>query len=160
MRVNRSEYSKEYYRSNRARILAAVKMKSQSRKLAIQKYLRDYYKKNRKKIIASVILRERNNPDWARQKRRKYNQSPKGKIASTNARTKRRAKEYAADVLDSEREEIEFIYGLCRALSLGGNKHHVDHIIPLSRGGGHRTLNLRIIPAKANLSKHNKLISN
>jgi hypothetical protein len=32
-------------------------------------------------------------------------------------------------------------------------RHHVDHILPLSRGGAHCSANLRITPAPENLSK-------
>jgi 5-methylcytosine-specific restriction endonuclease McrA len=37
-----------------------------------------------------------------------------------------------------------------------GINHHVDHIAPLSRGGLHTLGNIRVIPAKANISKSNK----
>jgi 5-methylcytosine-specific restriction endonuclease McrA len=37
-----------------------------------------------------------------------------------------------------------------------GVEHHIDHIIPLSRGGVHREWNLRILPATENLSKSAK----
>ena len=33
------------------------------------------------------------------------------------------------------------------------NKHHIDHIWPWSKGGGHTTDNLRVVSKKANLRK-------
>lgn len=42
-----------------------------------------------------------------------------------------------------------------RSMSLG-EEFHVDHIIPLSRGGEHRADNLQVIPAIDNLRKGNK----
>ena len=35
--------------------------------------------------------------------------------------------------------------------------YHVDHVIPLSRGGAHCLLNLQYLPAFENISKHNRL---
>lgn len=43
---------------------------------------------------------------------------------------------------------------LCRCT---GFAWHVDHIIPLSRGGMHHHCNLQVITASANLRKHNKV---
>ena len=39
-----------------------------------------------------------------------------------------------------------------------GEEYHVDHIIPLSKGGAHHQDNLRIITAKENMEKGNKYI--
>lgn len=39
-----------------------------------------------------------------------------------------------------------------------GKKYHVDHIIPLSKGGAHHQDNLRIITAKENMAKGSKLV--
>jgi 5-methylcytosine-specific restriction endonuclease McrA len=52
-------------------------------------------------------------------------------------------------------KEIRAIYALRDfyvAMSLGEN-FHVDHIIPLSKGGKHAVYNLQVIPAKDNLRK-------
>jgi hypothetical protein len=40
-----------------------------------------------------------------------------------------------------------------------GAAFHIDHIVPLTRGGFHYHLNLRVLPASINLSKNNKLDS-
>lgn len=42
-------------------------------------------------------------------------------------------------------------------IAAGYVKYHVDHIIPLSKGGRHHQDNLQIILAEENLRKHNKL---
>ena len=37
---------------------------------------------------------------------------------------------------------------------------HVDHIIPLAKGGLHHPRNLRIITAKENIEKRDKILGN
>jgi len=39
-----------------------------------------------------------------------------------------------------------------------GIEHHLDHILPLSRGGIHHPINLRVISWEENVSKGSKLI--
>lgn len=41
--------------------------------------------------------------------------------------------------------------------SCGGAGEHMDHIVPVSRGGHHAIGNLQMLCRKCNLSKHNKL---
>ena len=59
-----------------------------------------------------------------------------------------------------ERGKIENLYKEKNRLNseAGLIKFHVDHIIPLSRGGAHVFENLRIISAKENLAKGSKIV--
>lgn len=54
---------------------------------------------------------------------------------------------------------IEDIYKKCQnKTKTTGIPHHVDHIIPLSKGGKHHQDNLQIITARENLIKGSKLL--
>ena len=54
--------------------------------------------------------------------------------------------------------ETKFDYILRNLMSEKmGVEYHVDHIIPLDKGGIHRLSNLRVIPAALNKSKRNRL---
>lgn len=75
-----------------------------------------------------------------------------GRARNTRLQAIRRARKAACPV--SDEPETRFLYSFCQAISRGsGVPHHVDHVKPLSSGGAHRTSNLRIIPAAANLKK-------
>jgi 5-methylcytosine-specific restriction endonuclease McrA len=59
---------------------------------------------------------------------------------------------------DADQNAIEKIYKECRRISQEtGIPHHVDHIVPLSKGGLHHQDNLQILTAEDNLKKSNKL---
>jgi hypothetical protein len=53
---------------------------------------------------------------------------------------------------------IRALYFIARVLSRSCSEdYHVDHMIPLSRGGSHTFNNLQVIPASDNIRKHNHL---
>ena len=53
--------------------------------------------------------------------------------------------------------ETKFDYILRRLITeKTGVEHHIDHIVPISKGGIHRLSNIRIIPASLNQSKSAK----
>ena len=53
-----------------------------------------------------------------------------------------------------ERKEVDAIYAKAKRLSEEtGNAFHVDHILPMQKGGIHHPINLRILPGSENCSK-------
>lgn len=103
----------------------------------------------------NIIKRRNNYSIWSK--------TEKGKIlrcASASARSKRVKKQTP---IWANLEEIKKIYLLCKEMNLkkGKNTYQVDHIYPLNGenvSGLHVAENLRIITAKQNSSKGNKLI--
>lgn len=70
-------------------------------------------------------------------------------------RAKEKATPFWADI-----EKMRVIYKQAQVMSLQtGVRHHVDHIVPLTSDlvcGLHNEFNLRVIPGKENLRKHNR----
>ena len=85
----------------------------------------------------------------------------KAKAAKLNAkRAKRRAEKIMQTPIDANFKEIYWFYEISKQMSkrigiLG--YYHVDHIIPLSRGGLHHEDNLQILTAYQNQSKRDKI---
>jgi len=77
----------------------------------------------------------------------------KQRILSDNA--KRRS--IISSIKDDRILTLYCLRDFYQAMSLG-ERFHVDHIVPLSRGGKHEIDNLQVIPAIDNLRKGNKII--
>ena len=79
-----------------------------------------------------------------------------------NARyAKRRAlkKKASVNLTPDEKLLIQELYIQCKLISEStGIEHHVDHIIPISKGGLHHPSNLQILTAFENLSKGAKIL--
>jgi len=136
-RENRRKRDRKYYEENREE-----KLKHN------REYYRKYYEENREKVRDGQRKYRKNNPEKIRAKR-----------------ANRRALEHKVTVGDLT--AIARVYDL----ATNGNRvrcylcgkaipkaqRHVDHIMPLSKGGLHTASNLAIACAKCNLSKGAKL---
>lgn len=93
----------------------------------------------------------KNNPDkvtaWKKVDRTRH----KARVLADNAN--RRA--LIRNELSAEVVAVYCLRDFYRSMSLG-EEFHVDHIVPLSRGGKHCADNLQVIPAIDNLRKGNK----
>jgi 5-methylcytosine-specific restriction endonuclease McrA len=103
---------------------------------------------------------------------KKYNKSPKGKksqlkyvkkdmrkVSANLYAAKRRALEKQFRFEDEEKNNLMiglFMSWRVRLEAKLGMKFHVDHIIPLTKGGMHHYTNLQVTPARWNCSKGNR----
>jgi hypothetical protein len=85
---------------------------------------------------------------------------------SFNAARRQSEKNRSCHLTEEQKGIMATIYGLSSRVSKClGIKHHVDHIVPLKpkKGSGiapgwHEPSNLQVLPARINLSKHNRLM--
>ena len=124
-----------------------------------------YFEANKSRVCAKSKEWYENNKDYALERHKKYfKEYMKNKRAELTAKeARRRSLKLLATpswLTDSDLQNIETEYKLCAwASSVMGEAYHVDHIVPLKGKavcGLHVPWNLRVIPAKENISKGNK----
>lgn len=113
-----------------------------------KKLVSESVKRNYEKKLQRNNLYRLNNPKKVSSWKRKDRSLNKVRILADNAM--RRAK--MASPITPEIKQIYALRDFYCAMSLDGD-FHVDHLIPLSKGGKHHHDNLRVIPAIDNLKK-------
>lgn len=174
----KSEHARASYQRNRDHILAyqaryraehpdkVAEVKRQSRLKKIDAYKaqeRAYYRANREKRIAYSRryhkLDRQQNPEKYRERNRRYKAQNPDKVRQDNhIRRVRRlgadGKHTASDIRRQYRAQKGRCYYCNQPL---GDAYHVDHVIPLSRGGSNSPENIVIACPTCNLSKADKL---
>lgn len=137
--------------------VCAKEYQAEKRRADPEKYRKqcaDWYENN--KEYAKEMARK-----WLadnKDRRAAYVRANSEKAAAHTAKRRAMYKHGVEAMPDEELEEVQYLYWLAKDLGvITGEKYHVDHIIPLSKGGEHRLHNLQILPAEVNLRKSDKI---
>jgi HrpA-like RNA helicase len=139
----KAERRRSWVEANRHRLRELARRHREKDRAAYTAKLATWYEQNRERAKANAIAWRKENADRA---------------AALSA-AKRAIKAAASvDLTAEERERIVAIYReRDKRTAETGIPHHVDHIIPLSRGGKHHPDNLQILTAVENMKKRTKL---
>jgi 5-methylcytosine-specific restriction endonuclease McrA len=145
--------ARQYRQNNREEIAIKNKIWVEENRGSLNKKHREYAKKNPDKVtIWSQRYYQKNKIKHAEYVRKWRQDHPfETRLMGHNRRTKMRGRIIKEDISNWESR----ICGICN-LSIDG-KFDIDHIIPISRGGLHKTSNLQLAHIFCNRSKHNKL---
>jgi 5-methylcytosine-specific restriction endonuclease McrA len=151
--VCNSEHQKRLY--NRKKAL--LKQRYEENKLTILEKRKDYRQKNK------VLISERRKVYHAKTKQQRKQYRMKNRELFLNHSRNRRALKLSVTVdvisINETNELLKKFYNKCAYCGISLKKHlniekHLDHVIPLSKGGKHSITNLIPTCSRCNLSKN------
>jgi hypothetical protein len=161
---------KEYEEANREKVRAWQKKYRDANKEKARKYYEDnkermnkynkkYILENREKVSEKRKRYRETNKERIYKKARKYRQTDQGKATEASKRAIRRALKKKQSNPNTDKCKVKEIYKVWDDVKRKGYNVHVDHIIPIARGGDDHEDNLMIVDAAFNMKKRHKLNS-
>lgn len=131
---------------------------NQEDKKMVSEQKKEYYKENRKIIIEYAKTYRQKNKDRLNEEKKVYRTTPKGKVVGINASHRRRSLKGQGDVTTNQLLELKQTTKQCYwcGTSLKNKVVHIDHYVPISKGGLHTLSNIVVSCAKCNLAKSAK----
>ena len=136
------KYNREWKRKNRTKMLAQRKLYREANK----DKQKEYYKVYRLNNLDKEVIR---NKAWALN-------NPDKKRAKHSLRRARVKKVNDIKTLADRKQLVDLFKQALKREEETGYGWHVDHTIPITKGGRHCLTNLQVVPASWNLSKGNR----
>jgi hypothetical protein len=127
-------------------------------RIANQDHLKNYYKniysKNKEKIKQIVKEWYLKNKDKSNNRHLSWVKNNKEKWVASCAIQRAKKRKLTPNLSKEEKMVMQKFYLHAKILTEKlGIIHHVDHVVPLAKGGIHHPSNLQVIPASVNLRK-------
>jgi 5-methylcytosine-specific restriction endonuclease McrA len=152
----------DYYAANREQKKAWQQEYRQADPERNSRQKAEYYQRHREEVKKAAAEYRSANQDRVRATIRAYAHTPKGRAVIVQGRTKRRLAMLGRDAADCTqiiaqwRGQTVKCY-LC-GMSLPGRDCHIDHVMPLARGGKHEPGNLAPACPTCNMRKGSKTL--
>jgi len=142
-------------------VRCALPQDNEKKKEQKRKWWKTFYQENKERILAEKREYRESNRQVIRDTQKVYRDSEKGRSKNAEEARERRAlkKNCTIPLVGNERERLMLLEKTRRELSVEtGREYHIDHILPLSRGGIHHPMNVRILDGTENISKQDKIL--
>lgn len=146
--------NKIYREKNLEKIKEEKKKYYTKNKDKISKKCKQYYTDNKNNILKTCKIYRENN----KEKIRAYSRTEKGRAIMAKSKGFRRMKKRKGDVTSSQIEELIKKSNVCYwcGIKIINHEMHIDHYVPLSKGGEHTISNLVVSCPACNLKKSAK----
>jgi len=154
------EDKKKYYESNKEHLKKKSRDRYQDTREEQKKYQKTYTQNNSEKIRIAKEIYYKDHKEEILNKCKVYNKTIEGKITNIKRRHKRRAsiQNNGVYVLSVKFFNKHFNQLFCSYCGGALTDRHLDHIIPVSRGGTHSEGNLITVCPTCNLKKSGKFL--
>lgn len=154
---------KVYHAANRDKRKAYVKVwypaTREKHRQKRKEYAKAYNTINCEKLIAKRKVYYAANREKIAKKHREYRQSNRHMTNECARRRRARVRNCVVHLTEQEKNKLVLLERTRSELQKEtGIAYHIDHIIPISQGGLHHPINLRILEGSENQSKNAKLL--
>ena len=152
-------YSKQYHIDNKEKHNAKCIQYVIDNKEEIKQYMKQYYAENKEEIKQYSRQWYKDNKEHKKQYDKQYREDNRASFCLSRAKYKSSKLDQTPELNDNDELVIKLLYGVSIQWNerYGSGSYHVDHIIPLSKGGLHEPYNLQVVPATENLQKNDSL---
>lgn len=167
-RQKNTEYYRQYHKKYRQENTEAIK---QQRKRYYQENFELVNQRNKRYHQANAESIKRYRKQYDKQYNKQYLQTERGREANYRRNLKRKSYKHKVDFTPHERKQIlDRDNWNCQSCGIEvhdrsngdwntPDKAHIDHIVPISKGGNSEPSNLQVLCRTCNLSKRDKLDS-